>query len=114
MSTIRINEVEYPVRFGLNALRLYCSSRKIDFEQFQREIPEMVNGTISFDSIEKLALLIQSGVKDGIRKEKTKQELPTIEDVIDLFENAEEFAKAMELFASSLPQPKPEEDTEKN
>jgi hypothetical protein len=118
MNTIQINNIEYPVKFGLNALRIYCSARKIDFDQFQKELPDMVNGAMSFDTIEKLALLIQSAVKDGIRKDKTKMEVPSIDDVIDLFEDPEEFTKAMELFSVSMPEgekdPEVKDTEEKN
>ena len=110
MNTININGQEYPIKFGLNSLRNYCNVRRIDFDQFQKELPEMMKGEMSFKVIDNLALLILSAIKEGIRKEKSDIRVPDMEDIIDLFEQPEEFGKVMELFTGSLPQA----DKEKN
>lgn len=104
MNTILINETQYPVKFGLNALRNYCNIRNIDFDQFQAEVPEMMSGNMSFLAIDNLALLIGSAIREGIRKQKSDIQPPDIEDIIELFEKPDEFTKVMELFTGSLPQ----------
>ena len=110
MNKIQINEQSYPVKFGLNALRNYCRIRGIDFDQFQKEVPEMMSGNMSFKAIDNLALLIRSAIQEGIRKEQSDMRMPDMEDIIELFENPEEFTKVMELFTGSLPQAEAEKN----
>jgi len=118
MNQIKISGATFPLHFGLNAVRIYCTSKKIEFAAFQEEMSSDSAGkkgenSFTIQQLDNIALLVQSAIKEGIRKEKTKQEVPEIEDIIEIFEDPEETQKFFDLFNASVPETE-EGEKEKN
>jgi len=71
---IKIGKTEYPVRFGINALRVYSGEYDVPIVELGR-IDKKTN-------LFKLMGLLLAGLKDGARTEK--KEFPfTVEDISD-------------------------------
>jgi len=75
---IKIGETEYPVKYGLNALSLYCDEVGIKLGELDR-----IGRADS--SLRDLLRLFWWGFKDGARSEEKPFEL-TVENVADLMD----------------------------
>jgi len=89
---IELNGVEYPVKFGLNTLRVFT-------KQFNISLTKLGNlGDMSFDV---LLELMFAGIKEGLRAENKPLEI-TIDDFCDMFDGQamlDEKGKFFELLA---------------
>lgn len=114
MQTISIQGTEYPVKFGLNAVRAFCKKRNIEFHEYQQELSSLDTSQMTIQQMDNLALLIQCGIAEGIRKEKSQLTAPDIEDIIEIFESVEESEKAFSLFTDAQPDVQEKTEGEKN
>lgn len=87
MTYIEIERKQYPVSFGLNAIRLFCRERKIDMPEFYKfvgTLGEKSNAEeFGLDDFEAIAILALSAIREGCRKEKQDCKLE-MEDVLDV------------------------------
>lgn len=94
MNVIEIDKKIVPIRFGMNALRLFCKDQNIKLNELSR-----LGNDIGLDEA---CSLILCGLKDGARKNKTSIDL-TVDDIADaLDEDFTILEKAMEIFANSF------------
>lgn len=114
MNTVKIAGVEYPIRFGLNAVRKFCIAKKIEFHQYQDILTKMDFQKLTIENMDSLCLLIQCGIYDGIRKEKTGQTPPDLEDIIEVFESIDETQRVFSMFTEAQPDAAEKEEPEKN
>jgi hypothetical protein len=115
MKKILISGKQYPLHLGLNAIRLYCRAKKIEFHQFQEQFSFERKDTAGFsftiEQLENIALLVQCGIENGARKEKMKMEIPSVDDIIEIFENSDEVTRFFEAFSESVPEAEKKEGT---
>ena len=108
MKKIIISGKQYPLHLGLNAIRLYCRAKKIEFNQFQEQFSFESKDTAGFsftiEQLENIALLVQCGIENAARKEKLTIEIPSVDDIIEIFENADEVTRFFEAFSDSVPE----------
>lgn len=91
---ITINKKEYPIRYGMNALRLYCRAT----DKTLNDLSSLGQGMTLEDSIQ----LIQAGLQDGHRKAGKEYKL-TIEDIADfLDDDLNILTEAMNIFANQF------------
>ena len=91
---IKIGDKTLPIRFGMNALRLYCKEQNVSLNEISK-----LGSNISLDEA---CCLILCGLKDGARKAKKEINF-TIDDVADaLDDDFSLLEKAMEIFAESF------------
>ena len=88
---ITINEKEYPIRYGMNALRIFCK----DTDKTLNDL-----GSIGVDmTLDDSVHLIKAGLQDGHRK-AGKDFSINIEDISDwLDDDMDILTKAMNIFA---------------
>jgi hypothetical protein len=115
MKKILISGKQYPLHLGLNAIRLYCRAKKIEFHQFQEqfsfESKDVAGFSFTIEQLENIALLVQCGIENGARKEKMKMEIPSVDDIIEIFENPDEVTRFFEAFSESVPEAEKKEGT---
>jgi len=98
---IKVGEKAYPVKYGFNALRLFCNESGIELQELEK-----IGQSISIDHA---INLVWAGMKDGARVEKQAFDL-TPEDVADLLdEDSTLINQCMELFVASFIKPSSEE-----
>ena len=89
-----INGKDYPVRFGMNALRMFCkdTGRSLaDLDKLGKEI-----------SLDDACYLILNGIRDGSRVSGQECSL-NVDDVADLLdEDFEALNKVLEIFSSQF------------
>lgn len=107
MKTIKILGCDYPIEVNINTTIKFCKAKKIEIDEFGKLFENVDLNKPSIETIENTALLIQCAVSEGIRKHKTEQQLPDIEDVLEMFSDGDELAKFYEAFAESMPEEKP-------
>ena len=94
MEIIEINKELYPIRFGMNALRMFCKEQKIPLTG----LADLANEI----SLDEACMLILCGLRDGARKQNQVCKL-SIEDIADaLDDDMELITKAMGIFADSF------------
>lgn len=95
--TVVINEEKHPVKYGMNALRLFCEASNISLSDL-----EQLGNSMSLDHA---INLVWAGLKDGARVEKKAFDLSS-EDVADLIdEHPTLVAECIELFMVSFLKP---------
>lgn len=98
---IKVGEKVFPVKYGFNALRLFCNASGIGLQEIE-SIAENI-------SIDHAINLVWAGMKDGARAEKKEFNL-TAEDVADLMDVDYSVVKqCMDLFVSSFVKPSTDE-----
>lgn len=91
---IEINGESYAIRFGMNALRMYCQEQNVGLNQ----ITELGNNM----GLDEACCLILCGLRDGARKAKKSCDL-TVDDIADALDtDIELLEKAMKLFGNSF------------
>lgn len=114
MKKILISGKQYPIHLGLNAIRLYCRAKKIEFHQFQNhfsfESKDTAGFSFTIEQLENIAMLVQCGIENAARKEKLNIEIPTVDDIIEIFENPDEVTKFFEAFSESVPEAEKKQD----
>lgn len=94
MEILEINNTLYPIRFGMNALRMFCKEQKIPLTG----LADLANDI----SLDEACMLILCGLRDGARKQGQICSL-TIDDIADALDNDMDLiTKAMTLFADSF------------
>ena len=91
---IELGGKQYPIRFGMNALRLFCKETKTSLAEFEKMVSNL--------GLDHACLLILCGLKDGARKAGQQCEL-VVEDIADFLD--EDFSileKAMEFLTESF------------
>tara|TARA_R110000744_G_scaffold226221_5_gene344617 strand:+ start:1389 stop:1706 length:318 start_codon:yes stop_codon:yes gene_type:complete len=98
---ITVGKEVFPVKYGFNALRLFCNASNIGLQELE--------GIAENISIDHAINLVWAGMKDGARTEKKDFDLTT-EDVADLIDVDFTVVKqCMDLFVSSFVKPSTEE-----
>jgi len=98
---IKVGEKLYPVKYGFNALRIFCKESGIELQDIEKIAQSM--------SLDHAINLVWAGLKDGARVEKIEFDL-TIEDVADMMdEDNTVITQCMELFIASFVKPNSEE-----
>lgn len=91
---IDLNGKAYPIRFGMNALRIFCRETNTSLNDLSKLGQDM--------SIDDACQLMLAGFIDGARKAKVECSLTT-EDIADaLDEDFEILTKAMGIFSNSF------------
>lgn len=90
MTKVIINGKDYPVSFGLNAIRLYCQNKGCDMPDFYKFVEEISKkaekddpAAFTLDDFEAVAILTLSAIQEGCRKEKQDCNLE-MEDVFNV------------------------------
>jgi hypothetical protein len=106
MTTLKINEKEHSVDFRLNALRLYCREKNIEFHEFEDYFRSLAipKHKLTLNDIESLALLALCGFRNGALSEHLICDL-TLDDVINWFsEDPMNMVMTIRLYAENKPQ----------
>lgn len=89
-----INGTDYPCRFGMNALRLFCkeTNRKLtDLDKLGEDL-----------SLDDACFLIKAGLTDGARKAGKEFSL-SVDDIADILdEDFETIQKVMDVFSNQF------------
>lgn len=94
---IKVGEKAYPVKYGFNALRLFCNKSGIELQELEQIASSM--------KIDHAINLVWAGMKDGARVEKQEFDL-TPEDIADLMDEDNTLInQCMELFVTSFIKP---------
>lgn len=97
---IKVGEKTYPVKYGFNALRMFCNASGIELQEL-----EQIGSSMKIDHA---INLVWAGMKDGARIEKQEFNL-TPEDVADLMDEDNTLInQCMELFVASFIKPNSE------
>ena len=89
-----INGKDYPVRFGMNALRMFCK----DTDRALSDLDKLGESM----SLDDACFLILNGIKDGSRVSGQECSL-TVESVADLLdEDFEALNKVLEVFSAQF------------
>lgn len=95
---VHINEKEYPVYFGFNALRIYCDKAGKTLQDLDKIGQNM--------DLNDAVCLIWSGLKDGARKSKLEFDL-SVDDLADEFDtDMDAISKCLNVFAEFQSAPK--------
>lgn len=95
MKTIRINNVEHPINFGLKAINEFSKRTGVKFG-------DILSATTQLSEIELIVVVTTLGLNDGSRKSKRDRRF-TEDEVWDYFEDAPELiGQCSEIFAESL------------
>lgn len=98
---VKVGDKLYPVKYGFNALRVFCNASGIELQDIEKIATSM--------SLDHAINLVWAGLKDGARVEKQEFDL-TIEDIADMMdEDNTLITQCMELFISSFVKPNSEE-----
>ena len=99
---IKVNDKQYPVKYGFNALRLFSNQTGIGLDELAKLQDSM--------SIAYAIALIWAGLKDGARVEKVEFEM-TMDDVADLLdEDATIIEQCVAYFVESFVKPQGENE----
>jgi hypothetical protein len=91
---VLINEKDYPVRFGMNALRMFCK----DTDRALSDLDKLGESM----SLDDACYLILNGIKDGSRVSGQECSL-TVESVADLLdEDFDALNKVLEVFSTQF------------
>ena len=91
---VLINGKDYPVRFGMNSLRMFCK----DTGRSLADLDKLGEGM----SLDDACYLILNGIKDGSRVSGQECSL-NVDDVADLLdEDFEALNKVLEIFSSQF------------
>ena len=91
---IELGGKQYPIRFGMNAIRLFCKETNTTLSQFDNITNDM--------SLDHACILVLCGLQDGARKAGQPCEL-VVEDIADfLDEDFNTLTKAMEILTESF------------
>lgn len=94
---VKVGDNTYPVKYGFNALRLFCNASGMELQDL-----ETLGSSMKIDHA---INLVWAGMKDGARAEKKDFDL-TPEDIADLMdEDSSLINQCMELFVSSFIKP---------
>lgn len=94
---IKVGEKTYPVKYGFNALRMFCNESGIELQDLEQIASSM--------KIDHAINLVWAGMKDGARIEKQDFDL-TPEDIADLMDEDNTLInQCMELFVASFIKP---------
>ena len=94
---VKVGDNTYPVKYGFNALRLFCNASGIELQELEK-----LGESITFDYA---INLVWAGLKDGARVEKQNFDL-TVEDVGDLLDQDPSLInQCVELFTASFIKP---------
>ena len=94
---IKVGEKTYPVKYGFNALRMFCNASGIELQEL-----EQIGSSMKIDHA---INLVWAGMKDGARVEKQDFDL-TPEDIADLMDEDNTLInQCMELFVASFIKP---------
>lgn len=94
---IKVGEKTYPVKYGFNALRMFCNESGIELQDLEKIASSM--------KIDHAINLVWAGMKDGARVEKQDFDL-TPEDIADLMDEDNTLInQCMELFVASFIKP---------
>ena len=94
---VKVGDNTYPVKYGFNALRLFCNASGIELQELEK-----LGESITFDYA---INLVWAGLKDGARVEKQNFYL-TVEDVADLLgQDPSLINQCVELFTASFIKP---------
>ena len=94
---IKVGEKTYPVKYGFNALRMFCNESGIELQDLEQIASSM--------KIDHAINLVWAGMKDGARVEKQGFDL-TPEDIADLMDEDNTLInQCMELFVASFIKP---------
>ena len=89
-----INKKDYPVRFGMNALRLFCkeTNRKLtDLDKLGQDL-----------SLDDACFLIKAGLTDGARKAGKEFSL-SVDDIADILDDDfDALQKVMDVFSEKF------------
>ena len=89
-----INGTDYPVRFGMNALRLFCkeTNRKLtDLDKLGQDL-----------SLDDACFLIKAGLTDGARKAGKEFSL-SVDDIADILdEDFDALQKVLDVFSEQF------------
>ena len=89
-----LNGKDYPIRFGMNALRIYCKRTKTSLQDLDK-----LGQDISLDDA---CQLILAGLQDGARVAGKDFDL-TIEDIADILdEDFEALQKCFDVFGEQF------------
>ena len=89
-----INKKDYPVRFGMNALRLFCKDTGRTLQDLDKLGDNM--------SLDDACFLILNGIKDGSRVSGQECSL-NVDDVADLLDDDfEALNKVLEVFSNQF------------
>jgi hypothetical protein len=101
-----INKTDYPIRFGMNSLRLFCKDTGRTLQDLDKLGQDM--------SLDDACYLILNGIKDGCRVSGKECSLD-IDQVADLLdEDFEALNKVLEVFSEQFSAKFSEEDKEGN
>lgn len=82
MDSIQINNVQYPVKYGLSVVRRFAEQKGFTgLEQFEAWYQTITQGKP--EGIKEMAELLLMGIQRGCQKEKTVCDLD-VDDIIDL------------------------------
>lgn len=91
---IEINKKQMPIRYGMNALRIFCKATN-------KSLNDLSNLGLSM-SLDDSCELILAGLKDGHRKAGKELNL-SVEDISDfLDDDMDLLARAMDIFGSQF------------
>lgn len=107
MQTVKINGKQYPVKIGLNAMRTYCLSKKIELNDLIVKLRGLKLNNMKLADLDLISEIILAGIADGLRKEnKDPEHGLKIDDIIDMMEeNPEELLGVFENIANSISDP---------
>ena len=98
---IKVGEKLYPVKYGFNALRIFCNESGIEVQEIENISQSM--------SLDHAINLVWAGLKDGARVEKIDFNL-SVEDIADMMDEENTLiTQCMELFIASFVKPNSEE-----
>ncbi|MDP2336061.1 MAG: hypothetical protein Q8N05_06365 [Bacteroidota bacterium] len=104
MKKILICGESFPAIVNLNTSIRFCKQKGIELDEFGQLFANIDLAKPSIAIIENTASLIQSAIAEGVRKEKTNQVLPDLEDVIDMISEGTELNNFFEEFNQSMPE----------
>lgn len=109
MANINVNGTSYPFRVAINTFRILGKKLGLEMQGINDRLSEINREAaegkpLSISDMEFFADFIMAGIHDGLRKEPdpTKQ-LPSVDDIIDLFDGGSEIEKAFTELNGNMP-----------
>ena len=104
METIRVNDKEYPIKFGYGALRKFAHSKGISEVNKVDEIFAGINfDNMTFEQVDDIGELIFCAVEIGCEYYQKDFDLSLVHITELYFSDVDQITKAIELFAESMP-----------
>ncbi len=105
MNTITIKSVDYPVKMGLNSMRIACRKLSVELDELMDEIKNLNLKKFKISDLDLIAVLLISGIEDGLRKNgKPKDHGLDVDDIIDLIEDEpDQLLKVFTMLGESMP-----------